>query len=238
MVCCRTGRATAAPRAAGPSHRPSRPPCPQRYRPLTISGASRTRRQARLARLEEELREQAVRVALLEWRLKSLQGRSENGSVENGAPAERATSLCARVARRWSVTTGCAAARGSGSTHPTVGLASWTGFVCSRIDQPDLLEVRTGPARTPAAPDPERSSRRDRFRRSATHPSRPTATRCRPPARTDRPRPQEAAPTHLAVSSGRQSTRCRMTGCALHVLHSDGGMRATRWRVALRIAAA
>ncbi len=100
---------------------------------------------AGLMRLEEELHAQTLRVAMLEWRLKVLQGRTVIGSVESRAPdemrsvnvpsdgsaLERGYQLC-RCEGFW-----------VDSPSGRIGLVDGLRFL-SRIDQPDLLEVRTG----------------------------------------------------------------------------------------------
>jgi len=118
-----------------------------RSRVLDVLGAELADERAGLSRLEEELREQAVRVARLEWRLRVLQGRGGNGAPENGRPTERPTahvrsgrSSLERERDYW-----LCRCEGFWVDSPTgrIGLVDGLRFL-SRIDQPDLLEVRAG----------------------------------------------------------------------------------------------
>lgn len=116
-----------------------------RSRVLDVLGADLARERAGLLRLEEELHEQAARVARLEWRLSVLQGGGASGSPERGRLAERPTAQVR--SGRSALERGYSLCRCEGFWVDTptgrIGLVEGLRFR-SRIDQPDLLEVRAG----------------------------------------------------------------------------------------------
>jgi hypothetical protein len=100
---------------------------------------------AGLARLEDELREQAARVSSLEWRLTVLQGRAPGGSSENGRPPERPVTRVRSGGSSLDRDYWLCRCEGFWVDSPAgrIGLVDGLRFL-SRIDQPDLLEVRAG----------------------------------------------------------------------------------------------
>jgi len=116
-----------------------------RNRVLDVLTSDLADERAGLLRLEEELHVQTARVAMLEWRLKVLSGRTVAESVESrrsdeqpavhvrsdGSALERGYQLC-RCEGFW-----------VDSPSGRIGLVDGLRFL-SRIDQPDLLEVRAG----------------------------------------------------------------------------------------------
>ena len=116
-----------------------------RSRVLSVLSADLADERARLSRLEQELHEQAVRVARLEWRLNVLQDRAAARSPENGGPAERATARLRSGRSALGRDYWLCRCEGFWVDSPAgrIGLVEGVRFL-SRIDQPDLLEVRAG----------------------------------------------------------------------------------------------
>jgi hypothetical protein len=116
-----------------------------RSRVLDVLGADLAAERAVLSRLEEELHEQAVRIARLEWRLSVLQGGGANDSPERRRPAERPTAHVRSGRSSLERSYSLCRCEGFWVDSPTgrIGLVEGLRFR-SRIDQPDLLEVRAG----------------------------------------------------------------------------------------------
>jgi len=112
---------------------------------LEVLTADLAGEKAELSRLEEELHDQVARVAKLEWRVRVLKG-SEPPPAATGMPRGEKTELVSRPSPS-SLERDYWLCRCEGfwvdSPAGRIGLVDGLRFL-SRIDQPDLLEVRGG----------------------------------------------------------------------------------------------
>jgi hypothetical protein len=116
-----------------------------RSRVLDVLTSDLADERAGLSRLEEELREQAVRVASLESRLTLLRGRAAGGSSEDGRPVERTVTRVRLGGSSLGRDYWLCRCEGFWVDSPAgrIGLVEGLRFL-SRIDRPDLLEIRAG----------------------------------------------------------------------------------------------
>jgi hypothetical protein len=112
---------------------------------LDVLNADLADERAELARLEEALHERAVRVARLEWRLNVLEGRAARGAVANGEQGERPRPRVRTGGSSLERDYWLCRCEGFWVDTPEgrLGLVEGLRFL-SRIDKPDLLEVRAG----------------------------------------------------------------------------------------------